>query len=57
MSEESERFRRRARDCRGIASRTPDGPWQAQLYELAADLDKEADEIEGGESPPSRAND
>jgi hypothetical protein len=50
MSEESERFRLRAKECRDIAARTPDGPWRHQLTNLAKDLDAEADQIESEES-------
>jgi len=49
MSDESGRFRRRAKECRDIAARAPDGAWRMQLNELAKDLDAEASKIEAEE--------
>jgi hypothetical protein len=49
VGNDAERFRQRARDCRAIAIRLPDGAWRTELMALAADLDREAEEIEAEE--------
>ena len=46
MNDDAERFRRRAKECREVGTRTPHGPWQAQLNDLAHDLEVEADRID-----------
>ena len=50
VGNDAERFRARARECLAIAKRLPDGLWRTELMALAADLGREADEIEAGEA-------
>lgn len=50
MGNDAERFRARARECLAIAGQLPDGLWRTELMALAADLRREADEIEAGET-------
>jgi hypothetical protein len=52
MNDDAERFRRRAKECREVATRTPDNPWQEQLHDLAHDLEREADRIERAKGQP-----
>jgi hypothetical protein len=61
MSEESERFRLRARECRELAARANTASWRDMLNEIARDLEEEADNIERIERnqprvPPNGSN-
>jgi hypothetical protein len=49
MSEDAERFRNRAKDCRRLAANARDEDARRTLTELAAELDEEADKIEAEE--------
>lgn len=49
MSNDSERFRRRARECRDIAAQTKDTWWSTMLLELADELEEEAERVEAEE--------
>ncbi|MFL6755318.1 MAG: hypothetical protein ACJ8EH_01725 [Sphingomicrobium sp.] len=46
MSEESDRFRTRARECRQIAAKVKDESWAQTLTDIADELDEEADKID-----------
>ena len=49
MSEESDRFRRRAIECRRLADNARTYDDRDSLLEMARDLDEEADRIEAEE--------
>ena len=49
MSEESERFRIRAKECRELADKARDPVARRTLVEIADDLEVEADMIEAEE--------
>lgn len=46
MSDESDRFRKRARECRERAAEERDESMRRRLTRLSIDLEDEADEIE-----------
>ena len=50
MSEESNRFRMRARQCRELSKVARDKHSRETLTQMAAELDQEANEIEAVES-------
>lgn len=52
MSEESDRFRLRARQCRELSALARDPYSRDTLSQMAIELDEEADRIEA-EEPPS----
>ena len=52
MSDDSDRFRNRARECRDLAAGTVDGIARQQLLALAKELEEEAHKIEA-EQPPN----
>lgn len=51
MSDESERFFRRAQEWRDIAARVPLSEWSDRLIELAHDLEVEAGRIAAEQAP------
>ena len=54
MSDESERFRMRAQECRELAARANTNYWRDALLEMARDLEEEAIHIEQAELNPPR---
>jgi hypothetical protein len=50
-SEDAERFRARARECRTIAAAAKSAEWQASLLALAQELEDEAEKIDLQEEP------
>ena len=50
MSDDADRFRKRARDCRKIADEAKSTNWRESLLSLAKDLEDEADKIDEEES-------
>lgn len=46
LSDEAERFRIRARECRDLAARAHTTDWRDTLNEIARDLEQEADHLE-----------
>lgn len=57
MSEDSDRFRRRARECRDLAEQASSAEWRKSLLQIAQDLEYEADRLdsEGSEDGESDA--
>lgn len=51
MSDESNRFSVRARQCRELVAVARDEDSRQTLTQMAAELDAEADHIEAGEDP------
>ena len=49
MSEDADRFRQRASECRRLAEQAADEYWRTALEALADDLDREADLIDAEE--------
>lgn len=56
MSEDSERFRMRARQCRELAKVARTTDWRDRLNEIARDLEEEADKIDRIERRLNRLN-
>lgn len=54
MSETSERFRKRAKDCRNLAPQARLPMIREELLRLAEELDEEADLIEAEEEAAAR---
>lgn len=54
MSEESKRFRQRARDCRRLAADAKADGDRRTLTEMAEELDAEADKIEAEQNPGAK---
>jgi hypothetical protein len=50
MADDSERLRRRARECRLLAAEAPNSNWRDKLIEIADDLDAQSDRIEQEEA-------
>jgi hypothetical protein len=55
MSEDSDRFRQRARECRRLAEKARDADAVAQLSQMARELDEEADGIDAEERGARRS--
>jgi DNA-binding ferritin-like protein len=53
MSDEVWSLRDRARQCREMAQKAGDEPMRSMLERMAADMEKEADRIEGQRDPGS----
>ena len=51
MSDESDRFRMRARQCRELAAVARDDHSRQTLTQMATELDAEADQIDADEAP------
>jgi hypothetical protein len=56
MGELADRFRDRARECRRLAAATCDGAAKTSLNEIAAELEEEADKMDGEEGLKKVAN-
>lgn len=55
MSDEAERFRKRAKQCRVLASQARDDDSRNELGRMADDLDAEAAKIDQEEATPDDA--
>ena len=53
MGEDSEHFRKRARECRDLALRARDPEIRDMLVQLAGELEAEADSLDPPETEPS----
>jgi hypothetical protein len=49
MSDDADRFRKRAKECRRLAGDARDEETRAQLSQMAKELEEEADKIEAEE--------